>query len=85
MHICETSSGAGGFGEVVSARNRLDGLVYAIKIVKLKNNRPKTKTEILKEVTTLARFNHPNIVRYFNVCCSRGRTEAYNTSYSQDG
>lgn len=59
--------GVGGFGEVVKTRNKLDALLYAVKIVEMKHNRHKLNREIIKEVVTLARLNHHNIVRYYNV------------------
>ena len=57
--------GRGGFGEVVRARNRLDGQRYAVKKIKLDSRGSQINTKILREVTTLARFNHENIVRYY--------------------
>lgn len=54
--------GKGGFGEVVKARNRLDGRSYAIKKVKL---RPEDNTaKVYREVNNLSRVSHQFIVRY---------------------
>lgn len=54
--------GKGGFGEVVKARNRLDGRSYAIKKVKL---RPEDNTaKVYREVNNLSRVSHQYIVRY---------------------
>jgi len=47
--------GRGGFGEVVKARNKLDGRYYAIKKVKLNPKDNMTNRKILREVTTLSR------------------------------
>lgn len=56
--------GKGGFGEVVKARKKLDGQVYAIKKV---TQRPQASlTEVLKEVRLLSLLIHPAIVRYYN-------------------
>ncbi|BGP13397.1 hypothetical protein JCM10213_008556 [Rhodosporidiobolus nylandii] len=55
--------GKGGGGQVVKARNRLDGHLYAIKKIKLPDN-PADEAKILREVTIWSRMNHPNIVRY---------------------
>ncbi|KAF2811445.1 kinase-like protein [Mytilinidion resinicola] len=55
--------GKGGYGEVVKARNKLDGRFYAIK--KIKQNSAAALTEVLSEVMLLSRLNHPCVVRYF--------------------
>ncbi|KAL7420932.1 eukaryotic translation initiation factor 2-alpha kinase [Cryptotrichosporon argae] len=55
--------GKGGFGEVVKARNRLDGRSYAIKKVKL---RPEdNEQKVFREVNSLSRVSHQYIVRYY--------------------
>lgn len=54
--------GKGGFGEVVKARNRMEGTFYAIKKIKHKANKLET---LLSEVLSLARLNHQYIVRYY--------------------
>lgn len=56
--------GKGGYGEVVKARNKLDGQIYAIK--KIKGNSANALTEVLSEVMLLSRLNHPYVVRYFS-------------------
>ncbi|XP_014469424.1 PREDICTED: eukaryotic translation initiation factor 2-alpha kinase 1-like [Dinoponera quadriceps] len=54
----------GGFGQVFKALHRLDGIEYAIKKISVLSSRLKTITSYLKEVKTLAKLNHPNIVQY---------------------
>lgn len=54
--------GKGGFGEVVKARNKIDGLVYAIKKIK---HVEKDLKSIVTEVMLLARLNHQYVVRYY--------------------
>jgi translation initiation factor 2-alpha kinase 4 len=55
--------GKGGFGEVVKARNKLDGNAYAIKkITKIGRSR---LNHILHEVMLLSRLNHKFVIRYF--------------------
>lgn len=54
--------GKGGFGEVVKARNRMEGTFYAIKKIKHKQGKLET---LLSEVLSLARLNHQYIVRYY--------------------
>ena len=55
--------GRGGFGEVVRARNKLDGTTYAIK--KIIQSSAAELSGVLSEVMLLSRLNHPNIVRYY--------------------
>ncbi|KAL8287446.1 hypothetical protein RQP46_003304 [Phenoliferia psychrophenolica] len=55
--------GRGGGGQVVKARNRLDGHLYAVKKIRLPNEKA-NEEKILREVTIWSRMNHPNIVRY---------------------
>lgn len=55
--------GKGGFGEVVRARNRLDGRVYAVK--KISGKTPTQLSEVLSEVYLLATLNHHYVVRYY--------------------
>lgn len=54
--------GKGGFGEVVKARNKMEGTFYAIK--KIKHRQDKLES-LLSEVFSLARLNHQFIVRYY--------------------
>ncbi|KAI0012766.1 serine/threonine-protein kinase gcn2 [Xylariaceae sp. FL0662B] len=56
--------GKGGFGEVVKARKKLDGQIYAIK--KIYQRSQASLTEILKEVRLLSQISHPAVVRYYN-------------------
>ncbi|GJN93481.1 hypothetical protein Rhopal_006538-T1 [Rhodotorula paludigena] len=55
--------GRGGGGQVVKARNRLDGHLYAVKKIRLPSDKA-SEAKILREVTIWSRMNHPNIVRY---------------------
>lgn len=54
--------GKGGFGEVVKARNKLDGRIYAIKKITQTSS---ALSEVLSEVMLLSRLNHPYVVRYY--------------------
>ncbi|RCK65291.1 eIF-2-alpha kinase GCN2 [Candida viswanathii] len=54
--------GRGGFGEVVKARNRMEGTFYAVKKIK---HRADKLDSLLSEVLSLARLNHQYIVRYY--------------------
>lgn len=64
--------GRGGGGEVVKVRNRLDRRVYAIKKVILQPENGNFETrgklenaKLKREVTTISRMTHKNIVRYY--------------------
>lgn len=56
--------GKGGFGEVVKARKKIDGQIYAIKKITTRASRSLTTT--LTEVRMLAQLSHPAIVRYYD-------------------
>lgn len=58
--------GKGGFGQVVMARNRLDGRVYAIKKIRFARMDSPFVQKMLREVTTLSRLHHQNVVRYYH-------------------
>lgn len=54
----------GGFGRVYRARNKLDGIEYAIKKVNIKYRTINRVLSHLAEVKTFASLNHNNIVPY---------------------
>lgn len=56
--------GRGGYGKVVVAINKLDGNTYAIKKINFSGVSSTRFTRILREVKSLARLDHPNIVRF---------------------
>jgi eukaryotic translation initiation factor 2-alpha kinase 4 len=57
------SLGRGGFGQVVKARNKLDGRFYAVK--KITQNSAAALKDTLSEIMLLSRLNHPHVVRYY--------------------
>jgi serine/threonine protein kinase len=57
--------GKGGFGSVIEAKNKLDGMSYALKKIKFKAT-PNMLEQVLREVRTLARLEHKNVCRYHN-------------------
>lgn len=69
--------GRGGGGEVVQAINRLDRRIYAIKRIILESEDShwaKVQNEKLRrEVTTISRMTHKNIVRYYQAWVEGGR------------
>ncbi|KAK9666219.1 hypothetical protein RND81_14G169600 [Saponaria officinalis] len=62
----EKALGAGGFGCVVRARNKLDNVTYAIKKVQLEVDFSGSFDEVVREVLIMARLDHPNLVRYYS-------------------
>ncbi|XP_030764956.1 eIF-2-alpha kinase GCN2 [Sitophilus oryzae] len=58
--------GKGAFGDVLKARNKLDGGYYAIKRIRLNPKNKVLSKKIVREVTLLSRLNHENVVRYYN-------------------
>ncbi|OAX85165.1 PEK protein kinase [Emergomyces africanus] len=69
----EALIGRGSYGTVYRVRHLVDGQVYAVKKIPLGEKLLRQVQErglraldnILKEVRTLARLEHPNVVRYF--------------------
>jgi len=61
--------GFGTYGTVYRVRHKLDSAEYAVKKILYKHdgvNHDHIKDKLLREVTTIARTNHPNILRYFS-------------------
>jgi translation initiation factor 2-alpha kinase 4 len=73
--------GRGGGGEVVKVRNRLDKRIYAIKKIILESEEGKyakfgvvQNRKLRREVTTVSRMMHKNIVRYYQGWVEGGET-----------
>ncbi len=71
--------GKGGGGEVVKVRNRLDRRIYAVKKVILQSEYGKMEkvgklenAKLKREVTTISRMTHKNIVRYYQAWVEEG-------------
>jgi len=61
--------GRGGFGQVLKVRNRMDGMFYAVKIIKLEAEDDELNHKIRREVLTVSRLYHRHIVRYYQGAC----------------
>ena len=72
--------GRGGFGSVFLAVNKLDKVEYAVKKINILLTKSNLVFKILREVTVLAKLNHPNIVTY-----KTAWTEAYFVEVSSTG
>ncbi|EJC97866.1 uncharacterized protein FOMMEDRAFT_143407 [Fomitiporia mediterranea MF3/22] len=70
--------GKGGFGQVVKAKNLMDGATYAVKKIKLKAYQPDNK--IYREVNALSRLNHRFIVRYYTTWLEESEPTSSTTS-----
>ena len=61
--------GRGGFGSVHMARNRFDGMVYAVKKIRMRATHADKLDDVhhrvMREVSSLARLDHNNVVRYY--------------------
>ena len=84
--------GRGGGGEVVKVRNRLDRRVYAIKKILLESERGSNAKQakamnkkLRREVTTISRMTHRNIVRYFQAWMEGGDVESDSVALHRDG
>jgi len=67
----EEKIGRGGFASVYKAKNCFDENLYAVKKVKLRVKGLKSQIDeelerVINESKVLARFNHSNVLRYYN-------------------
>ncbi|CAJ0587769.1 unnamed protein product, partial [Mesorhabditis spiculigera] len=60
------SLGKGAFGEVLLARNRLDLVHYAVKLITLDPRNERFNRKMTREAKLFAKLNHPHVVRYYN-------------------
>lgn len=64
--------GKGGFASAFRARNKLDGIDYAVKKIRLGNDiedegeRENPYEKIFREIKNLARLEHVNVIRYYS-------------------
>lgn len=59
--------GKGTYGTVYKIKNYKDGKVYALKKIKIQNEKEGIPSTALREISTLKELSHPNIVRLVNV------------------
>uniref|UniRef100_A0A183E1A8 Protein kinase domain-containing protein n=1 Tax=Gongylonema pulchrum TaxID=637853 RepID=A0A183E1A8_9BILA len=58
--------GKGGFGDVLLAKNKLDGNDYAIKRIPLDPKDERFSRKVTREAKLFSKLNHPNVVRYYS-------------------
>ncbi|KAG0006143.1 Eukaryotic translation initiation factor 2-alpha kinase [Modicella reniformis] len=63
VEVCKL--GKGGFASVFRAKNKLDGIEYAIKKIRLRGTKMRYE-KIFREIKFLARLDHKNVVRYYS-------------------
>lgn len=70
--------GKGGFGMVLKAKQKSEDLCYAVKVIRFRDFAVPSKKfqRVFREVTTLARLDHVNVVRYYSAWLEL--TEEYN-------
>ena len=56
--------GKGAFGTVVKVKNKQNGLIYAMKRMKLISTSEEEEKATLNEIRLLYSLNHPNIISY---------------------
>ncbi|OOF98344.1 hypothetical protein ASPCADRAFT_205585 [Aspergillus carbonarius ITEM 5010] len=84
--------GRGSFGEVYQVRNHIDGQNYAIKKIPLSQRRlqqlqcgsQNQLENIMKEIRTLARLEHTNIVRYYGAWIEQAHSSGYAQSVQEE-
>ena len=77
--------GHGAFGSVYVGTNKLDGREYAIKRIKFNTIGPATYRKILREVYSLARLDHQNVVRYHSAWLECLPPSSHQSSQSSQG
>ncbi|PPJ60709.1 hypothetical protein CBER1_03453 [Cercospora berteroae] len=83
--------GKGGFGQVYQVRHKLDNCVYAVKKIPIRDSIVRriatgdqaALNELLAEVRSLSKLQHPNVVRYHNSWVEWTTRSAFATSSSE--
>jgi predicted Ser/Thr protein kinase len=65
--------GAGGMGVVLEAEDADLGRRVALKLVRTEADTPQYRDRLLREAKAMARLEHPNVVRVYEVGSERGR------------
>ncbi|KAG1244004.1 hypothetical protein G6F68_015622 [Rhizopus microsporus] len=58
--------GRGGFASAWRARNKLDDIINAVKKIRLFGRDDEKYEHIFREIKSLARLEHRNVVRYYS-------------------
>lgn len=78
--------GEGGFGSVFKAKHKIDGSLYAIKVIKLNVGISQSLKDhkVIKEVKTMMKLYHKNVVRYYTCWFQLNIEEIKNLKSSSD-
>lgn len=84
--------GRGSFGEVYHVKNHIDGQSYAVKKIPLSQRRleqlqrggENQLESIMKEIRTLARLEHTNVVRYYGAWVEQAHVSGYMPPHEDD-
>ncbi|KAL3989303.1 Protein kinase domain family protein [Acanthocheilonema viteae] len=71
--------GKGGFGDVMLAKNKLDGNDYAIKRITLDPKDERFNRKVTREAKLFSKLNHPNVVRYYSAWIEQASVAARET------
>ena len=74
--------GRGGFGQVLLARNKLDGNDYAVKVIPLNGENEQLIRKVTREANLLAKLKHEHVVRYYAAWIETVTPDNLNTSIS---
>eukprot|EP00397_Hematodinium_sp_SG-2012_P051933 GEMP01061140.1.p1 GENE.GEMP01061140.1~~GEMP01061140.1.p1 ORF type:complete len:331 (+),score=50.28 GEMP01061140.1:107-1099(+) len=67
--VSKTPLGSGTYGEVYKVRDRLSGIVYALKNMKLQDRDEGVPPTAVREVSIMMEMKHENLVRLEEVLC----------------
>ncbi|CAG9537016.1 unnamed protein product [Cercopithifilaria johnstoni] len=77
--------GKGGFGDVMLAKNKLDGNDYAIKRIILDPKDERFNRKVTREAKLFSKLNHPNVVRYYSAWIEQASTAVRETGSGSNG
>eukprot|EP01117_Protostelium_nocturnum_P018671 TRINITY_DN7854_c0_g1_i1.p1 TRINITY_DN7854_c0_g1~~TRINITY_DN7854_c0_g1_i1.p1 ORF type:complete len:946 (-),score=229.17 TRINITY_DN7854_c0_g1_i1:200-3037(-) len=63
--------GKGGFGHVIKVMNKLDGIQYALKLIRFNTGNEVKTQQVMREVKALSQLDHPNVCRFYNAWFER--------------
>uniref|UniRef100_A0A0R3RYI5 non-specific serine/threonine protein kinase n=1 Tax=Elaeophora elaphi TaxID=1147741 RepID=A0A0R3RYI5_9BILA len=77
--------GKGGFGDVLLAKNKLDGNDYAIKRIPLDRKDERFNRKVTREAKLFSKLNHPNVVRYYSAWIEQASVAAREIGLESNG